>query len=426
MPEPQATVFTPSASAHAAAIGRKAVRTGPLRTQGANARGAPGIAGRSVLAGRVVRRLPWIALFAMTSREFGCVVGLFVSAAVAGATGCASIPNGRSAINSVKVHGADQLDASDVEDKLATMPSPKFLGVLRGVVYDYELFSRSTLQRDLARVERFYRARGYYDAHAIAGLVTRPDPQHVKVDIYVEEGPPVLNQASKIEGTEQLPKDVADAVTKTAAGALPPNEPFDEDEFEKAENEIKRALTDRGYAYAKVKRDALIDLVRHTATPVFTVTPDRPATFGKVTIQGRTADSKEVTIEIPEAPMRRAIDIQEGEPYSTKAIDDATRALLDLEVFSSVEIEPELGDPPPASHVVPLTVRVEPNRLRQLRLGLGAEFDQLRTDVHGVAAWEDHNFLGGLRTFSVELKPGLVLFPTRFDHFVAPTRLLPE
>lgn len=362
----------------------------------------------------------------MTPREFGRVVGLLVCAAIVGATGCASIPNGRSAINSVKVHGADQLDASDVEDKLATMPSPKFLGLLRGVVYEYELFSRSTLQRDLARVERFYRARGYYDAHAIAGLVTRPDPQHVKVDIYVEEGPPVLNQASKIEGTEQLPKDVADAVTKTAADAVPPDKPFDEDEFEKAENEIKRALTDRGYAYAKVKRDALIDLVRHTATPVFTVTPDRPATFGKVTIQGRTADSKEVTIEIPEAPMRRAIDIQEGEPYSTKAIDDATRALLDLEVFSSVEIEPELGDPPPASHVVPLTVRVEPNRLRQLRLGLGAEFDQLRTDVHGVAAWEDHNFLGGLRTFSVELKPGLVLFPTRFDHFVAPTRLLPE
>src|SRR5678816_1159968 len=86
--------------------------------------------------------------------------------------GCASIPDKRSAVNSVTVHGASKIDASDVEDKLATMPSPKFLGLFRGVVYDYELFSRPTLQRDLARVERFYRARGYYDAHATAGLVT--------------------------------------------------------------------------------------------------------------------------------------------------------------------------------------------------------------------------------------------------------------
>jgi outer membrane protein insertion porin family/translocation and assembly module TamA len=41
-------------------------------------------------------------------------------------------------------------------------------------------------------------------------------------------------------------------------------------------------------------------------------------------------------------------------------------------------------------------------------------------------AWEDHNFLGGLRSFRVELDPGVVLFPTRIDHVVAPTRLLPE
>ena len=340
--------------------------------------------------------------------------------------GCASIPDKRSAVNSVTVHGASKIDASDVEDKLATMPSPKFLGLFRGVVYEYELFSRPTLQRDLARVERFYRARGYYDAHATAGLVRRLDPKHVRVDIEVEEGPPVLNQPNKIEGIETLPKDIADAAAQAAKKQLPPGEPFDEDNFEKAENDIRRALTDRGYAYAKVKRDALIDIVHHTATPVFTVTPDQPATFGKVTIEGRRADSSSVEIEIPEAPMRRAIDIKEGEPYSTAAIEDATRALLDLEVFSAVEMKPELGDPPPASHVVPLTVRVEPNRLRQIRLGGGVEFDELKTDIHGLAGWEDHNFLGGLRTFTVELKPGFVLYPLRIDNFVTPTRILPE
>jgi outer membrane protein insertion porin family/translocation and assembly module TamA len=340
--------------------------------------------------------------------------------------GCSSIPSGRSAISGVSLHGAKQLDASDVADKLATMASPRFLGLFRGVVYDYELFGRATLQRDLARVERFYRARGYYDAHAVAGLVTQLDVKHVRVDIYVDEGTPVSNQPTRLEGIEVLPKEIADALEKAAENALPPGKPFDEDEFERAENEVKRALTDRGYAYAKVRRDALVDLVRHEATPVFSVTPNEPARFGKVTIVGRSADSKEVSIEIPEGPMRRAIDIEEGTPYSTQAIEDATRALLDLEVFSSVEIEPELTDPPPASHVVPLTVRVEPNRLRRLRLGVGAEFDQLRTDVHGVAAWEDHNFMGGLRSFDVEMKPGVVLFPTRLDHVVAPSRLLPE
>jgi len=96
--------------------------------------------------------------------------------------------------------------------------------------------------------------------------------------------------------------------------------------------------------------------------------------------------------------MRRALDIAEGEPYSTKAIEEATRALLDLDVFSAVEITPELADPAPDPRVVPLNVRVEPNRLRETRLGVGSEFDQLKTDIHGLVAWEDRNFLGGLRT----------------------------
>jgi len=341
-------------------------------------------------------------------------------------SGCASIPQRRSAIDKVTVRGAKELSASDVEEKLATMPSPKFLGLFPGVVYDYELFSRGTLQRDLARVERFYRARGYYDARAVAGLVTKPKEKHVRVHVEVEEGPPVVNLPCKLEGTNGLPKEIIDAITQAAQDQLPPGEPFDEDKFEEAQNAVRKALTDRGYAYATVERDALVDLVKHTASAVFTVAPDQPAKFGKVVIQGRTSDSAVVDVEIPEYAMRRAIDIEEGRPYSTQAIEDATRALLDLEVFSAVEIQPELPDPPPASHVVPLKVHVEPNRLRHLRLGGGFEFDQLKTDLHGLIGWEDKNFLGGLRSFRVDLKPGFVLYPLRLDNIVTPTRLLPE
>jgi outer membrane protein assembly factor BamA len=341
-------------------------------------------------------------------------------------SGCASIPRHRSAVDSVAVRGAKELSSSDVAEKIATAPSPKFLGLFRGVVYDYELFSRATLQRDLARIERYYRARGYYDAHAVAGLVLETKDKHVRVEIEVTEGPPVANLPSKVEGTTGLPKEIVDAVNRAAQDQLPPGEPFDEEKFEEAQTAVRRALTDRGYAYATVERDALVDLVKHTALPVFTVAPGQTAVFGKVVIEGRSPNSAQVDVEIPESVMRRTIDIEEGEPYSTKAIEDATRALLNLEVFSAVEIEPELPDPPPTSGVVPLRVRVEPNRLRHLRLGGGFEFDQLKTDLHGLIGWEDRNFLGGLRSFRVDLKPGVVLYPLRIDNITPPTRLLPE
>ncbi|HKQ69638.1 MAG TPA: POTRA domain-containing protein, partial [Polyangiaceae bacterium] len=283
---------------------------------------------RPVLVRASFRSLPFFALAAI-------------------AMGCASIPSRRAAVDSVKVRGAKQVSASDVEEKLATEPSPKFLGLFRGVVYDYELFNRATLQRDLARVERFYQARGYYEARATAGLVKRVDPKHVEIDIEVDEGVPVVNHELRIEGVEKLPREIALAAERAARDNLPDGEPFDEESFAKAEERLVTALTDRGYAYAKAKRDALIDVVTHRAVAVFAVTPGPPAKFGKIAIQGQSAGSDApVPLELPEAPLRRAIDIEEGEPYSTADIQTATQALLDLGVFASVDIVPDLPETP--------------------------------------------------------------------------------
>jgi outer membrane protein assembly factor BamA len=351
----------------------------------------------------------------------------FVAAAAVLALACAKLPEGRSAIDDVTVRGADEVSGGDIEDQIATTPSPKFLGLFRGVVYDYEIFDPYVLQRDLARVERYYHARGYYDAQVRAGRIRKTKDGHVKVEIVVEERAPVLNEDVRVIGIDALPEDVKLAATRAAKRKLRKGEPFDEDRFKEAEADVKRALTDRGYAYARVTSDVYVDLVRHVANSVFTAAPEEPAKFGKITIVGLDPDKSGPTQqEIPEEPLRRAIDIQEGDPYSTAALDNASQALLDLEVFSTVQIVPDVPDPPPASHVVPVTVKVEPSRLRQLRLGGGVEFDQIKTDLHLLIGWEDHNLLGGLRDFSVEFKPGVVLYPTRINNIIAPERGLLE
>src|ERR1019366_10416354 len=100
-------------------------------------------------------------------------------------------------------------------------------------------------------------------------------------------------------------------------------------------------------------------------------------------------------------------NVKEGETYSTAKLDYATQALLDLEVFASVKMEPDLSHP--ETRVVAIRIHVEPSKLKQVRFGGGVEFDELKTEVHGLAGWEDHNFLGGLRDFSVDFTPGVVV-----------------
>lgn len=331
--------------------------------------------------------------------------------------GCTYVPKGSSSVDDVTIEGNDKLSSDEITSRIATTPSAKFLFLFRGIVYDYSLFDRGVLQRDLERVQRLYRSRGYYEAKARAGLVQRKDAEHVEVIIEVEEGLPVLAKEPQISGLEPLAEGEANIVRTSVGRALSVGEPFTEEEFNGAQAVILRALTDRGYAYAKVAQHANVDLVKREATPLYVVTTGPKATFGPIKVEGLE--------ELPESGVLRTVNIDAGEPYSTVTIDNARDALVALGTFSSVAIEPQLGDPPPANAVVPLVVRVKEQRLKSVLLGGGFQIDSIRTQVHLKGGWEHRNLFGGFRHFRVDLKPTLDLYPTRLPSFETPTAVLP-
>jgi outer membrane protein insertion porin family/translocation and assembly module TamA len=341
-----------------------------------------------------------------------------VALGAAASLGCASIPRGTAAVDGVRVEGNDAVSGSDIEEKMATAPSPKFFGLFRGVVYDYELFDRTVLQRDLERVARYYRARGYYEAHVRAGRVRYKSDKHVEVTVEVEEGLPVLIASAQIDGLAGLPPGDAAAVREAMEATVKPGKPFEEDRFQKAENTMKRALTDRGYAWATVQRTADVDLPGHHAALRFVTRPGPVAHFGPIRIEGLG--------ELPAPPVRRALDLSPKDTYSTTALENAQQAVLNLGTFSSVEITPDLPDPPPEDAVVPLLVRVQLQKLKSVTLGGGLELDSIRTELHFHAGWEHKNLFGGFRHFMVDFKPGFDLYPTRIPTFNKPTAILPE
>lgn len=344
---------------------------------------------------------------------------------VVGLVGCSKIPPGRSAVDSIRIINANELGAGNIEDHIATAASAKFLYLFQGIAFDYSLYDESTLQRDMARVERFYRSKGFFDAQARVGHVFQIQKDHLRVEIVVSEGPPTLNRNVTVVGVDGLPKAVSDATRTAARSALHERVRFDEDFFKDAKVAVKKALTDRGYAYASVQSDAEFDVGAHVIDYGFAVTPGPHCVFGPITFQGLDpAGSRKQ--EIPERPLRRAIDIRPGAAYSTAEIDSATQALLDLQVFASVQIQSTLTPLPAPDTTVPLVVKVEPVRLRQITLGGGLELDEIKDELHLVAGWENHNFLGGLRDFAVSFKPGVVLYPYRIDNWTGQLRPLPE
>ena len=363
-----------------------------------------------------------------TARAVGLVL-VFSFISLLCSAGCTTVPAGRSAVKSVELSGNDVIDSDDLREKLATTSSPKFLGLFRGIVYDYSVFDRFVLERDLQRIERYYRAVGYYHARARAGRVSFVERNQVRVDIRIEEGEPMLVGRVDVHGLDGLPEDRVKRITrrirrqicgKAGCGARAGARAFEEERFVKAGEFLKHEVGDEGYAYATVQRAADVDLPKNRVAVGYFVELGRKARYGKVSIVGLG--------KVPEEPVRRALNLTEGQPYSRSELDLAERALLDLNVFSSVVITPTIDrtEAGVENPTIPLKVTVETAKLKAVHLGGGAQTDSLQTDLHLVAGWEHRNFLGGLRSISFEAKPGMVLYPTRFPTFDSPRHLLPK
>src|SRR5262249_37921330 len=162
-----------------------------------------------------------------------------------------------------------------------------------------------------------------------------------------------------------LSPELAKRARQRAAALLPLGAPFTEEAFETTANEIRNELGNDGYAYARITRAAEVDVPKNVAGVGYWVEPGRVARLGDIRIEGLD--------QIPEGPVRRALDLKPGERYSQSELASAKQALLDLGVFSSVSVEPELPEGALESmpERVPILVKVEVAKLRSLRLGGG-------------------------------------------------------
>jgi outer membrane protein insertion porin family/translocation and assembly module TamA len=191
---------------------------------------------------------------------------------------------------------------------------------------------------------------------------------------------------------------------------------FDEAVFEADKERISTVLAESGYAFAKVEAKARVDVAARSAHVVYTIEPGQKARYGPIRFVGLA--------QIPERPVRNQLNLREGDDYNSSELAEAEQALVSLGVFSNVEIRPDRSHP--ETGVVPIQVRVRESSLHGLRLGGGARFDVLRLSGHLMTGWEHRNFLGGIRHFRAEARPGLTLFPTRIDRLEPWTAYLPE
>ncbi|HVJ90233.1 MAG TPA: BamA/TamA family outer membrane protein [Labilithrix sp.] len=332
-----------------------------------------------------------------------------------GGSACYRIPAGKKAVADVEIEGLRNVDDDELLERIATRPGSLLFGIFPGV-YEYEIFDPYALRRDLQRIERYLRARGYYDAHVYAARVVEKNDK-VYVSIGVNQGEPVLVDSIAILETTPIDDKTRELMHKRVRSVLRVGQVLDEDKFADSEQAALKGLTATGHAAAKVTRSAEVDVATHRARLVYKVEPGPLGRFGPVKIEGLG--------ELPEGPVRQIFGVEEGRRYSSEELAEGRQALLNLGVFASIEIVQDM-DEFARSQTVPITVKAQPAKIRAIVAGVGAELDSLKTDAHAQIGWQSGNFLGGLRKLDLRYKPGIVLYPTRFPDLSAPTDPLYE
>ena len=348
-------------------------------------------------------------------------------------SGCASaIPQGRYSVDSFDLEGTDNIDEGAIKACLATHARER-AGFTLGAAEDPQcgvppfdstripiefwswpwterpLYDEPVFTRDLDRIERFYRARGYYDAR-IANVEQEKDDEDRLIGLHVtiEENKPVVVTKVDIEGLDGLPASTKRRLER--AQRLDEGEPFDEALYDESKTALLTALREASFAKAEVQGSVTVDPRAHAAQVKYRVTRGPACRFGRLQISGHE--------DLPPRPIWAAAGIEENSEYRASVLEDAKRAIYELGPFASVEVvEMPRADQP----VIDILIKVVPGR--RLRFGVGAGLqvgsDNASTaagllgdvdywDLHLLGRIEHRNFLGDMRRLSLEDRPRLV------------------
>jgi len=373
------------------------------------------------------------------------------------ASGCKTIPEDAYGIDRIRFSGMEQLDPQALSACLATQerdrvtfafgansdPScgvPPFDGnrvsfnLWKKLRKGWPTLDSAVFDRDMQRIERWYQARGYYDAAVVstefdpasaAGddrIVVAPGGQapcdregddegcKLSIAIEIEEGEPVLVSAIKVTGHEAWESDKRDKLER--AVELEVGKAFDEAMYERSKRAIRRQLREASYACGNISGRVEIDRESREATVDLYVEAGPTCSLGDVTVTGNG--------ELPAKTILAVADLKTGQAFSLSDLADAQRAVYALGALASANVTstPRRDKEEQCTGIVDVNIAVEPGRAIRWGIGAGVQSGTIATltleqdtrisDVHLFGLFEHRNFIGGFRRLRIEDRPKIV------------------
>ena len=287
-------------------------------------------------------------------------------------------------VGSVTFKGNNIIADSALQNVMKTKPRPFYLPWKARPDFEPDTFTK-----DLTRLRIFYETQGYYHMRLTYNLTTmvKGKDKIIDVDLHIVEGRPIKIAEINVSIDGYHPPSNTAPITKLP---LHRGEIFNQDAYRAGEHILRLFFVNAGYARTRAQRHAQVDVVRNTAQIFYTLHVSSKAYFGKTRLRG----NKKVAAKI----ITRELAWKEGEEYSNQKLDESRTRLLNLHLFSVVNLEPDLEAP---SNQIPIDLHVHEGPQHNISISGGYS---TQDDFGGQVQWNDYNWLGDGRQASVSVR----------------------
>ena len=261
------------------------------------------------------------------------------------------------------------------------------------------------LQRDVVRLRNVYTRNGWLNAKVDYDVEYRAKDDLVDIVFVIEEGPPLLLRAVRFTGPDSgsavIDPELTGPWSRFQQAEQDEHGRFGESERRDIADRTARWLRDRGYPFAAVEADALVDTAAYRADVVVRVQPGLRARIREFAVSGNET--------VPARHFTRQMPLEPGDWYNASELEQGRAQLTQLPIVRLALINVPRESADDSSVVVRLGVTENPPRLVRGEAGL-VSTGGLTSQVE----WSHRSFLGGARTFTVAAtaQTGLVALET--------------
>lgn len=294
-------------------------------------------------------------------------------------------------VTELNIEGNSSFSGMVLKDVIATK-EPSFFRKLQFWRKEGFEFSELELRRDVIRIQRFYKRRGFYDVRVRYEVETGDKEYKRKVQFIIEEGQPTMVSSLELiyedtpEDRIQEIREYKDVEQADSKNPLREGRRYEAVRHPDIQAAYLNALRNSGFAFASARIEADVDTVAREADVKVFMNPGEQAYFNDIEVEGDLSVGPDL--------IRYHSNIDKGDLYSLRSMRNAQQLIFRHPLVRLVTLsQPDQVE----GDSVDIRIRVREQALRTIEIQGGIGNEEL---VRGQVSWTHRNPFGNGHRFN--------------------------